>query len=112
MVFLNRRDFATDFYLISPDGGKLHCRQLMTEPDFIRDVESGYEISVPSMALEMGMPANITSELLAYVGTGEIGIKMIPERSQRNIYSYDLKANQLIQLVLVQLMILHLSSAC
>ncbi|MBR52849.1 hypothetical protein CMK19_03660 [Candidatus Poribacteria bacterium] len=96
-VFLNRRDFATDA-TVSPDGKKVAFARQLTDRAriFIRDIESDYEISVPSVALEMGMPAwNITSKLLAYVGTGEIGSKDDTGKATRNIYSYDLKSNRI-----------------
>ena len=96
-VFLNRRDFATDA-TVSPDGKKVAFARQLTDRAriFIRDIESDYEISVPSVALEMGMPSwNITSKLLAYVGTGEIGSKDDTGKATRNIYSYDLKSNRI-----------------
>ena len=96
-VFLNRRDFATDA-TVSPDGKKVAFARQLTDRAriFIRDIESDYEISVPSVALEMGMPSwNITSKLLAYVGTGEIGSKDDTGKTTRNIYSYDLKSNRI-----------------
>jgi len=95
-VFLDRRELATDA-TISPDGRQIAFARRLTDRGriFIREIESGHEIPVPSIAIEMGMPAwNRTGELLAYVSTGDLDQNNYTENT-RNIYSYDLKSNRI-----------------
>ena len=94
-VFLDRQELATDA-VISPDGSRVAFARQLTDRGriFIRGIDTNLEISVPSVAVQMGMPAwHPTGELLAYVAAGNIESSESP--ADRDIYSYDLHANRI-----------------
>ena len=94
-VLLDRQELATDA-VISPDGSRVAFARQLTDRGriFIQDIDTNLEISVPSVAAQMGMPAwDPTGELLAYVETGDIDSSESP--ADRDIYSYDLRANRI-----------------
>jgi len=94
-VLLDRQELATDA-VISPDGSRVAFARQLTDRGriFIQDIDTNLEISVPSVAAQMGMPAwDPTGELLAYVETGNIDSS--ESSADRDIYSYDLRANRI-----------------